>query len=96
MDGSARYGYGWWWARASGSPRQSTMDPFPVSPITARPADDDILVIILSNDDGNLNRIEHLAVGIAGTTLGKPYQPPVPFPLPEPELGRLAGTYAYP
>jgi hypothetical protein len=37
--------------------------------------------------------VEHLAVELAGAALGKPYQPPAPFPLPAPELGRLAGTY---
>jgi CubicO group peptidase (beta-lactamase class C family) len=91
---SARYGYGWWLGTCLGQPAAEHYGSRPgfSNYLLALP-DDDLLVVILSNDDGKLNRVEHLAVELAGAALGKPYQPPAPFPLPAPELGRLAGTY---
>jgi D-alanyl-D-alanine carboxypeptidase len=91
---SARYGYGWWVGTCLG---QRTAEHYGSLPgcsnyLLALP-DDDVLIIVLSNDDGKLNRVEQLTVEIAGAAIGKTYQSPAPFPLPAPELGRFEGTY---
>jgi D-alanyl-D-alanine carboxypeptidase len=91
---SARYGYGWWLGTCLGRPAAEHYGSLPgcSNYLLALP-DDDLLVIVLSNDEGKLNRVEQLTVEIAGAALGKTYQPPAPFPLPAPDLGSLAGTY---
>ncbi|MDD1678007.1 MAG: beta-lactamase family protein [Methanomicrobiales archaeon] len=91
---STRYGYGWWLSEYHG---QSVVEHYGSLPgcanyMLARP-EDDVLVIILSNNDGNLNRVEQLTIEMAALILGKPYQPPATFPLSSAELSRFAGTY---
>lgn len=91
---SSRYGYGWWLSECQGQPAAEHYGSIPGSAnyLLALP-DDGILVIILSNDDGKLNRVEQLAVEMAAMTLDNPYQPPATFPLSTPELSRFVGTY---
>jgi D-alanyl-D-alanine carboxypeptidase len=91
---SSRYGYGWWVSECQGHPAAEHYGSLPgyANYLLALP-DDGILVIILSNDDGKLNRVEQLAVEIAAMALGRPYQPPATFPLSTPALSRFAGTY---
>jgi hypothetical protein len=91
---SARYGYGWWVGECQGRRAVEHYGSLPgcVNYLLALP-DDEILVVLLSNDDAKLNRIEQLAVETAAVALGTPYEPPAPFPLSAPELGRFAGTY---
>jgi D-alanyl-D-alanine carboxypeptidase len=91
---STRYGYGWWVSKCQGHPVVEHYGFLPgyANYLLALP-DDDILVIILSNDDGKLNRVEQLAIEMAAMTLGKPYQPPTTFPLSTPELSHFVGTY---
>jgi len=91
---SARYGYGWWlgeWQGHRVAEHYGSLFGY-AAQLLALP-DDDILVIILSNDEGKLNLTEQLAVEMAAMTLGKPYQPPAAIPLPAPELLQVAGTY---
>jgi D-alanyl-D-alanine carboxypeptidase len=91
---SSRYGYGWWLSECQGQPAVEHYGSLPgyANYLLALP-DDGILIIILSNDEGKLNRVEQLAVEIAAMTLGKPYQPPAAFSLSTPELSRFMGTY---
>ena len=91
---SARYGYGWWLGEWQGHRVAEHYGSLPgyAAQLLSLP-DDDILVIILSNDEGKLNLTEQLAVEMAAMTLGKPYQPPAAILLPTPELRQVAGTY---
>ena len=91
---STRYGYGWWLSECQG---RSVVEHYGLLPgyvnyLLALP-DDDILVIVLSNDDGKLNQVEQLAVEMAALTLGNPYQPPAAVPLSSTELRAFEGNY---
>jgi len=91
---STRYGYGWWLSECQG---RSVVEHYGLLPgyvnyLLALP-DDDILVIVLSNDDGKLNQVEQLAVEMAALTLGNPYQPPAPVPPFTIELSDFEGNY---
>ena len=91
---STRYGYGWWLSEYQGRPVAEHYGQLPgcVNYLLALP-DDDILVIVLSNDDGKLNQVEQMAVEMAALTLGKPYQPPSPIVLSTAELRNFDGNY---
>lgn len=91
---SGRYGYGWWVGECRGRPAVEHFGSLPgyANYLLALP-EDGILVIVLSNDDGKLNRVEQLAVEIAATALGTPYRPPAAIPRSAAELSRFAGTY---
>jgi CubicO group peptidase (beta-lactamase class C family) len=91
---SARYGYGWWLGEWQGHRVVEHYGCLPgyAAQLIALP-DDDILVIVLSNDEGKLNLTDQLAVATAAMALGKPCRPPAAFPLPAPELRQVAGTY---
>ena len=91
---STRYGYGWWLSECKGRPVVEHYGLLPgyVNYLLALP-DDDILVIVLSNDDGKLNQVEQLAVEMAALTLGNPYQPPAAVPLSSTELRAFEGNY---
>lgn len=93
-DRSARYGYGWWVGECRGHRAVEHYGSLPgyATYLLALP-EDGILVVVLSNDQAAVNRVERLAVEIAGTALGDPYRPPAPVPLSAPELGRFAGSY---
>lgn len=91
---SARYGYGWWVGECQGRRAVEHYGSLPgyVNYLLALP-DDDVLVVLLSNDDAKLNRIEQLTIETAAVALGTPYRAPVPFALSATELSRCAGTY---
>ena len=91
---STHYGCGWWVSTCQERP---VMEHYGIRPGYANQLlvlpDDNILVIVLSNDDGNLNQTEHLAVEMAALALGNPYQPPARFPFSSDELSHFAGDY---
>jgi Beta-lactamase class C and other penicillin binding proteins len=91
---SARYGYGWWLGECRGQPAAEHFGSMPgyAHYLLSFP-EDDVLSIVLSNNEGKLNHVEQLAVGMAGLALGKPYQPPATFPLSPTELSHFAGSY---
>ena len=91
---STRYGYGCWVSTCQGRPVVEHYGFIPgyANQLLVLP-DDDILVILLSNEDGRLNQTEQLAVEMAALALGKPYQPPAPFPVSSTELSDVAGSY---
>jgi CubicO group peptidase (beta-lactamase class C family) len=91
---STHYGYGWWLSKCQGRPVVEHYGLLPgyVNYLLALP-EDDILVILLSNDDGKLNQLEQLAVETAALTLGHPYQSPAPFKLSNLELSHFEGNY---
>jgi hypothetical protein len=91
---STRYGYGWWLSECQGRPVVEHYGLLPgyVNYLLALP-DDDILVIVLSNDDEKLNQVEQLAVDMAALTLGNPYQTPAPVPPFTMELSDFEGNY---
>jgi hypothetical protein len=55
--------------------------------------DDNILVVILSNDDSKANQTEQLAFELATCALGEPYQPPTPITLTHEQLQQFVGQY---
>jgi D-alanyl-D-alanine carboxypeptidase len=91
---STRYGYGWFLSECQGQPVVEHHGSLPgcANYLLALP-EDDILVIVLSNEDGGLNRVERLTLEIAAVTLGKPYPSPTSIPLSSAELNRFEGTY---
>jgi D-alanyl-D-alanine carboxypeptidase len=94
---STRYGYGWFLSECQGQPVVEHHGSLPgcANYLLALP-EDDILVIVLSNEDVRLNLVERLTLEIAALTLGKPYHPAALIPLSSAELGRFAGTYLSP
>ncbi len=92
---STRYGYGWWVSEYQG---RLVVEHYGLLPgyatyLLTLP-DDDIIVIVLSNDEGKLNHVEQLAVEAAALALGNPYQPPSFIPLSKTQLREFEGNYS--
>jgi CubicO group peptidase (beta-lactamase class C family) len=91
---STHYGYGWMLSQLED---RRVVEHYGLLPgfanyLLALP-DEDLLVVILSNDDGNVNETERLAFHMATLALDRPYRPPASLPLAVAELARFAGSY---